>query len=149
MIRLAIFLLFLAPTAFAGEGTGVGIVLGSPNGFTSRHWLSNTESFDGAVGWSITDSKFQANLNYLWSKPDTIELGEETLDLFFGAGLGIRTKSGKGDGEVVFGPRVPVGLSMDFQDPNIELFAQVAINVGIIPSSDLFLDGNLGVRFYF
>ncbi len=135
--------------SFAGEGTGVGIVLGSPNGFTARHWVSESDSIEGAVGWSITKSRLQVNANYLWTKPDTIQIGEETLDLFFGAGLALRTKSGKGDGEVIFGPRVPVGLAMEFQDPNLEIFAQVAVNVGIVPSSDVFLDGNLGVRFYF
>ncbi len=148
LIGFVCALLFPA-LSFAGEGTGVGIVLGSPNGFTARHWVSESESIEGAVGWSITKSRLQVNANYLWTKPDSIQIGEETLDLFFGAGLALRTKSGKGDGEVIFGPRVPVGLAMEFQDPNLEIFAQVAVNVGIVPSSDVFLDGNLGVRFYF
>lgn len=148
---LLLALMLLTPSAFAAPagGTGVGVVVGSPNGFTARHWLDDQASVEGAVGWSITDSRFQVNVNYLFNRAQLIPIGEEALDLFFGAGLSLRTKSGKQDGEVIFGPRLPVGVAFEFVDPNLELFAQAALNVGIIPSSDVYVDGNLGVRFYF
>ncbi len=149
MLRALFLLFFFSLSAQAGEGTGIGVVLGSPNGITARHWFNEENSIEGAAGWSITDSRFQVNGNYLWTKPDAIQLGEETFDLFFGGGLSMRSKSGKQDGEVVFGPRLPVGVSYEFTNPDIELFVQAALNIGIIPSSDMYLDGNLGVRFYF
>ena len=141
--------LILAAPAHAGTGTGVGVLLGSPNGITARHWLDENNSIEGAAGWSLTDSRFQVNANYLMSHPDLVQIGEEAFDLSYGIGLSLRTKSGKQNGEVVFGPRLPLGLGYEFTDPNIELFTQVALNVGLIPSSDLYLDANIGVRFYF
>lgn len=143
-----IALLFSAP-ALAGTGTGVGIMLGSPNGITGRHWIDDSSSFDAGAGWSLSDSRFQVNANYLMSHADLIAIGEENFDLFYGLGLSLRTKSGKQDGEVVFGPRLPIGISYEVTDPNIEFFTQLAFNVGLIPSSDLYLDANIGVRFYF
>jgi hypothetical protein len=129
--------------------TGVGVVVGSPNGLTARHWINEENSVEGSLGWALSDSRFQVNVNYLWNRANLIHIGEENFDLFFGAGLGLRTKSGKQNGEVVFGPRLPVGVAYTFVDPNLELFAQAALNVGIIPSSDVYVDGNLGLRFYF
>jgi hypothetical protein len=145
----AVLLAVFASQAQAAEGTGVGVVLGSPNGLTARHWVTERQSLEGSLGWSISRSRFQVNANYLWSHPGLLEVGGESFDLFYGAGLSIRTKSGRQDGEVVFGPRIPVGASYGFTDPNIELFGQLALNLGIIPASDLYADVNLGIRFYF
>ena len=151
MIRVILLLSLLvgAEKAIAGEGTSVGVILGSPNGITARHWLHETGSIAAAFGWSISGSKFQASTDYLFTKPEAFEINEERFDLFFGGGVSLRTKSGKADGEVVFGPRLPVGVSYEFTKPDIELFLQAALNVGIIPSSDLYFDANAGVRFYF
>lgn len=130
-------------------GTGIGVTLGSPLGVTARHWLDEEQSVEGGFGWSLSRSRFQANVSYLWQKPALVPIGRENLDLFFGGGLSLRTKSGTADGEVVFGPRLPVGLSFWVTDPNLELFAQGALNIGLIPTSDLYLDALVGVRFYF
>ena len=136
-------------SAFAGAGTGVGVVVGSPNGFTVRHWMDEGNSFEGSAGWSISGSRFQVNANYLYTISDAFKIQEASFDVFFGGGLSFRTKSGRQNGEVVFGPRLPVGVSYEFTDPNIEVFVQGALNVGVIPSSDVYADANLGVRFYF
>ncbi|RZA07439.1 MAG: hypothetical protein EOP11_07695 [Proteobacteria bacterium] len=142
--------LFSAPAfAQAPGSTGLGVVIGSPNGLTGRHWINEESSIEGSLGWALSGSRFQVNVNYLFNKMNLIPIGDESLDLFFGGGLSLRTKSGKQDGEVVFGPRVPVGVSYTFANPNLEVFAQVALNIGIIPSSDIYADGNLGARFYF
>ncbi|MGE3262124.1 MAG: hypothetical protein AB7K68_10120 [Bacteriovoracia bacterium] len=140
---------FFSVQAFAGGGTGVGVVLGSPNGVTARHWIDDQQSIEGSAGWAITKSRFQLNTNYLWNQPGMVLIGDEKIDLFFGLGLSLRSKSGTADNEVVFGPRLPVGLAYEFANPDIELFTQAAVNVGLIPSSDIYFDANIGVRFYF
>lgn len=141
---------FSAPALAQPPGmTGVGVVVGSPNGLTGRHWIDADSSIEGSLGWAITDSRFQVNVNYLYNRAALIPIGDESLDLFFGGGLSLRTKSGKQDGEVVFGPRIPVGVAYTFAEPNLELFAQGALNIGIIPSSDIYADVNIGARFYF
>jgi hypothetical protein len=146
---LPVFLFFSLSVARAGEGTGVGVIVGSPNGVTARHWFDEGHSVDAGAGWSLSDSRFQVHSDYLWTQPDLIQLGDESFDTFFGLGLSLRSKSGRQNGEVVFGPRVPVGISYEFTDPDVEVFTQVALNVGVIPSSDVYVDANIGVRFYF
>jgi hypothetical protein len=149
LIALSLALVSAPAFAQAPGATGVGVVVGSPNGLTARHWIDGENSIEGSLGWAITDSRFQVNVNYLFNRANLIPIGDEALDLFFGGGLSLRTKSGKQNGEVVFGPRIPVGVAYTFADPNLELFAQAALNIGIIPSADVYADANLGVRFYF
>lgn len=143
-------LLFVPSLALAREGTGVGVILGSPNGLSVRQWLAPERSIDGAAGWALgKDSRFQVHASYLWSRNDAIRIGDYDFDAFFGAGAVVRTKSGKNENEVVFGPRIPGGVSFYFENPVIEVFAQLALNVGLIPNSDVFLDGGIGARLYF
>lgn len=143
-------LLLTSSAAYAGEETGIGLVLGMPSGISARHWIASDRSIEVNAGWSIVSkSRFLLNASYLWNKNDVVELKDETFDVFFGGGLSVRTKSGNQDGELVFGPRLPVGLSYFFADPKIELFGEAGLNVGIIPSSDIYFDAGLGVRFYF
>lgn len=151
MKYLLLALLLLIPSVSqAREGTGIGVVLGIPTGVNARHWMSNLNAIDVNAGWSLANtSRFIVNANYLWNKPDALEVGDEHLDVFFGAGLGIRTKSGKADGELVFGPRLPVGISYFFTDPVVEVFGQAGLNLGLLPSADFYLDAGVGVRFYF
>ena len=139
----------LTPSAHAAQGTGLGLTLGSPNGVTGRTWFSDENSLAYGAGWGLLEgNKFQVYADYLWNRPHTFEINGEPFALFFGGGVGIRGKSGKNDGEVVFGPRLPVGMSYLFADPSLELYALGAVNVGIIPSSDVYLDVHVGARFY-
>jgi hypothetical protein len=149
ILLAAMALSFTSVSTYAAGGTGVGVVLGSPNGITARHWLSDQQSIEGAAGWSLTKSRFQMNANYLWNQPGAVEIGSEKFDLFFGIGASLRSKSGTADNEVVFGPRLPVGLAYEFANPDIELFTQAALNMSLIPSSNFYIDANIGVRFYF
>ena len=152
-MRSFLFALFFAfaslPALAAPEGTGIGLTLGSPNGVTGRTWLSEETSLGYGAGWGLLEgNKFQLYADYLWNRPHTFEINEEPFALFFGGGIGIRGKSGRNDGEVVFGPRLPVGVSYLFANPALELYLMAAINVGIIPSSDVYLDAHVGARFY-
>jgi hypothetical protein len=148
------FLLFAAfflslPAVADTAGTGLGITLGSPSGITGRTWIDGVNSFDYGAGWGIIDSnKFEVYGDYLWNRADAFELNEAKFDFFFGGGISLRTSSGQNDNEAVFGPRIPVGFSHTFSNPNLELFAVAALNVGIIPHSDVYFDLHVGARFY-
>ena len=136
--------------AYAEEGTGLGVILGAPTGASVRHWLAEDRSVDGGIGWSLgSDSKVYIHADHLWSKKGMMKIGDIDFDPFFGIGLSLRNHSGRGNGELVFGPRVPVGVSYHFGDPKLELFAQFAMSLGIIPSSAVYVDAGIGGRFYF
>jgi len=141
--------IFTPKNASAYSNTGVGLMLGVPSGVTGRSWVSDENSIDYGAGWSIVDgNRFQVHADYLWARPHTFELNEEKFDLFFGGGVGVRTKSGSNDNEVVFGPRLPVGISYLFKNPDLELFALTALNLGLLPSFDVYFDLHVGARFY-
>lgn len=145
---IALFLFFSAP-AFAAPSTGLGLTLGSPNGVTGRTWLTEENSLDYGAGWGLLESsKFEVYSDYLWNRSNLFEINGEKFDVFFGGGLSIRTHSGNGENEVVFGPRLPVGFSYEFTNPDLELFALFALNVGVIPHSNVFVDAHVGARFY-
>jgi hypothetical protein len=149
LVAIGLFFSFF-PRAFADTaGTGVGLMLGVPSGVTARSWINEEHSVDLGAGWSIVDSnRFQVHADFLWARPHTFELNEEKFDLFFGGGVGVRSKSGSNNNELVFGPRLPVGVSYLFANPDLELFVLGAVNVGILPSSDIYFDLLAGARFY-
>lgn len=133
----------------ANSSTGIGVTVGSPNGFTGRTWFNHESSIDYGAGWSLSDSRqFEIYSDYLWNRAGLIEIGDRAFDLFFGGGLALRSHSGKADNDLVIGPRIPVGASYTFTNPDLELFALFALNVGMIPSSDVFVDLHVGARFY-
>lgn len=138
-----------SPALAQDRDTGIGLTLGNPVGLTGRTWLSGENSLGYGAGWAITDTnKFQVYADYLWARPHAFEVSGERLDFFFGGGLGLRSNSGKSDGELVFGPRIPVGVSYEFSDPDLEIYLLAAFNAGLIPSADIYLDLHLGARFY-
>jgi hypothetical protein len=138
-----------AAAAEQNPSTALGLTLGSPNGVTGRTWFSSDTSLDYGAGWSLMDSnQFEIYSDYLWAKSGRLELNGEKFDLFYGGGLSLRTHSGKGDHDLVFGPRLPVGVSYEFSHPDLEVFALFALNVGVVPSSDVYLDLHVGARFY-
>ncbi len=47
------------------------------------------------------------------------------------------------------GPRAPVGLLYNFHNPNIEVFAELALAVDLTPKTDVDLDVGIGVRVRF
>lgn len=146
---LLILWMLLPAYAHAELPFGAGVILGSPTGFSARYWLNDENSIDLSTGWSIVgSSKFYLYSDFLFSRNGILEVQGEPFDLFFGGGLGVRSRSGRADGELVFGPRLPIGASYEFEEPNLEVFAQAAINLGIIPSTDWYLDAGIGVRFY-
>jgi hypothetical protein len=140
--------LFATLAAHAEETTGVGITAGSPWGLTGRTWMNTENSIDYGFGWDLLNSsKFQVYGDYLWSRPDTFEINGEKFDLFFGGGLVLRTHSATDENTAVFGPRFPVGVSYFFAHPDLEVFGALALDVGLIPKSDVFVDVVAGARF--
>jgi hypothetical protein len=150
LVASLIFLGANAQAAASGGETGLGVMIGSPNGITGRTWFDNEHSIDYAAGWNVANSsRFQVHVDYLWMRPRLIDINGTKFDFYFGGGISFRTHSGVFDHETVFGPRVPVGMSYEFTDPNLEVFAEAAVNIGLIPTGNTYFDANLGARLYF
>mgnify|MGYP003704801027 FL=1 len=86
MKYIALLFLFCSEIADASfPGTGIGLTLGAPSGFSGRTPLSENESLGFGAGWSIVQNHhFEFFGDYLWNRPDAFEINGEKFDFFFG-----------------------------------------------------------------
>lgn len=144
--------LAISTSAFAGNGEFLlGGMLGDPTGVTGKFDLSETESIDGGIAWSSgTRTGFQMHGDYLRIQPQRFSAGDAMLDFYYGIGarlVGIDT--GEHKGRVSFGPRVPVGLKHEIEDPSVEFFGEVAVVLDVAPSTSADVDIGVGARYRF
>lgn len=156
-IRTCVFVSTLfAQVAFAGD-FGLGVVLGNPTGLSAKKYLSNGNSVDAALAWSLAnDSSIHFHSDYLWSKKSALVLDGSALDVFYGVGGRLvswsnRYRSRFHDNYHAFdlGIRAPVGLNYNFKNPDVEVFGELAVVLDLLPATDAELDVGIGARFYF
>lgn len=144
-----------AAEAKPGGGFGLGIVLGEPTGITAKGFFAREHALQGHVGFAFgKNSRIHLVVDYLYHFHNVIPpLGEAGyLAPYLGVGglLSLRTGDKKGDErDVSLGVRIPLGLSFSFRTVPIEIFAEVAPGIGILPGTFAIVDGGLGGRFYF
>ena len=146
LFLLAISLLATAMVA-AQEDTivGAGIIIGEPTGLTAKVWGEGGLAADAAVAWSFLGKSslyIHANGLYHFRVLDTS--GGNFLTPYAGAGVSFRFEE-----DVNVGVRIPVGVSWLLSVAPIEIFAEIAPGVGLIPETDFELGAGLGARFYF
>lgn len=124
---------------------GLGIILGSPIGFSAKLWLSRSSAFDGALAWSFSGKgRFQIHGDYLWHNFKLIKVEEGSLPLYYG--LGFRVNFGD---EVEAGVRFPIGLEYIFPRAPFDVFIEVVPVLRVIDKTDFEIDGAIGARFFF
>jgi hypothetical protein len=128
-------------------GLGVGVIIGDPTGLSMKYWLSEETAVDMAAAWSFQDDGyFDLHSDFLFHKFDLIPVDKGELPLYFGVGGRIDVP---GHGDTRLGVRIPVGLAYEFGDAPVEVFAEVAPIVDVVPATQLRWNGGIGVRFYF
>ena len=127
---------------------GIGIVLGEPSGFTGKLFFDGNNAMQLHVGYGIGHrGRLVLALDYLFHirnvlpRPNNAGRFEPYLGL--GLRLGVR------DHDPLLGVRIPAGLALLFEAFPVELFIEVAVGIGLIPSTAIIVDGGLGARFYF
>lgn len=124
---------------------GLGIILGSPTGFSTKLWLSRSSAFDGALAWSFSGKgRFQIHGDYLWHNFKLIKVEDGSLPLYYG--LGFRVNFGD---EVEAGVRFPIGLEYIFPRAPFDVFIEVVPILRVIDKTDFEIDGAIGARFFF
>ncbi len=134
-----------ASDVFAREGVGLGLIAGEPTGVSVKFWLDDTAAIDGAVAVSLADNNpFQVHADYLIHSNSSAAGADEvkgSLPWYYG--LGGRIKNNR------FGVRVPVGITYLFNSVPMDLFAEIVPILDLTPSTDLALNGAIGIRYYF
>ena len=147
-------MIFLIGLSAQADDVGLGVVLGSPTGFTGKWTLSKENAIDGVLAWDFRDDYFHVHGDYLWLKNAGLRVDKVNLDWYFGVGARLNLTDHfrayhdhKDDFQL--GVRGPIGIGYTFQKSNIELFGELALVVDIVQSTDAELDGGIGVRFHF
>ena len=127
---------------------GVGFQLGAPIGLNVKYWLNETAAVDGAVGISPYDhAPAEVHADFLIHDFDIFNMDNGKMPVYFGGGvLGRFRNDGRSD---LFGFRFPVGVSYMFENIPIDIFAEVAPEIIVAPFRRGYIDGAVGIRFWF
>jgi len=145
-----LFLVLIAATFSLGmfaqnDGFGLGAVFGEPTGLSAKLWTSQKTAVDAAAAWSFAGSGFfHIHADFLIHNFDLISVSEGQLPLYFGIGAFMDFAS-----ELGLGIRVPLGLAYHFESAPLDVFAEVAPGLSLLPGTDFYFGGGIGIRYYF
>lgn len=130
----------------------LGVVLGAPTGISGKVSLNNNHAFDAVLAYSLADELgLEFHADYLREKAYSFSINAESpLELYYGIGarFALITK-GRHDDDIAIGPRAPIGLTYQINNPRIEFFGELALAFDIIPATNLDLEGGIGLRYRF
>lgn len=165
LIKLSASIIFLltfastfpAQTAKAAVNTsqvGLGFQLFDPTGISLKLGKTSANSIHAVLGWGgHTDVNFQGD--YLWNQYRLIPLDSQYIDGYFGIGARLQERDREykdrdpGDSDFAAGVRVPGGLSWLAPNKKIEVFADLALVMNLIPSTHADIDFALGFHYFF
>lgn len=143
------------------ENLGVGLTLGEPTGVTARKWVNESHAYSGSLAYSFDDfliinSDYILYVSGLFNRMSS----EFTRDLYPTAGIGAvlvlaDDRSGIGDQVDDFGDglgvgiRIPLGAEWRPRNTRIGVSLELAPGVAVVPGTFFFMQGGLGIRYYF
>jgi hypothetical protein len=129
---------------------GLGAQLGEPSGLQSRVWLNVRNALDFTLAYSFQESFLIAG-SYVWNFTQAVpgELKKFHIHPYAGAGIFLSVHSGFISDSVHTGIRIPFGLEYVFPGSPVSVFLDIAVAVGVIPSTDVNIQGAIGGRYYF
>ena len=156
----------------ANKTFGLGIMLGAPTGLSGKYFVGRSTAIDFGVGtiYDYRDRRgFHIHGDFLWHPVSLAST--HALELPFYIGVGARFLDGQRcyvyqpngrcdyyyHGYSAFGVRVPLGLSLDFNNVPLDVFFEVVPVLDFLTSRDPAYDsavyfdvnGAIGVRYYF
>jgi hypothetical protein len=130
----------------AAKNFGLGLSLGEPSGLNAKYWLSETTAIDGGLAWAFgNETSIQAHADFLIHNRTLLRVNEEPLMLYYGAGTRLKFDAK----DTLFGIRVPVGLSYEFQEEPIDLSFEVAPILNLAPRTSVSINVGVIGRYYF
>lgn len=147
-----------APASRAGK-LGLGAVFGDPTGLSGKYWLAPNRAADLGLAFSFNDY-FIVFGDYLFHVPritaqTPAPLNQISPYIGIGAVLLFSTDDRNRDGffdadsSVAAGLRLPLGLEWSLPDPPLGIFLEIAPGMGILPGTHGFVQGGIGLRYYF
>jgi hypothetical protein len=140
-----IIMLGTASVSAQDSGFGAGVMFGQPTGISLKMWMTDATALDAGVAWSFyNNGYFRVHVDFLMHKHQFIEVSEGNLAGYIGVG----PKLGFGN-DFVIGVRVPLGFDYMFEGAPVDIFLEVAPGLDLTPATKGFVEGGLGVRYFF
>ena len=127
---------------------GLGLIISDPSGVSLKWFRSEKLAFDGEISWdfSLHHSYFYFHADYLKQKPVGISSKRNLkMLLYYGVG-GCFTASGEESG---LGVRIPFGICLMPAAFPVDVFAEIAGNIDILPYFSFSLKSGIGGRYFF
>jgi len=141
---------------------GLGIVIGEPTGLSAKLWTAPLNAIDFGLAFSFNDYALLFS-DYLFHFPGS--LGRSSpfvtqLTPYVGIGAVIafandrdsdkdRKFFGRGRDTLGLGVRVPLGIEWMPPNPRLGVFIELVPGISLVPSTSGFIEGGIGVRYYF
>lgn len=127
------------------QGFGLGVLLGEPTGVSFKFWTGYKTAVAGAAAWSFNhEASLHMHADYIKHNYRLIKTGNEYLPFYYG--LGIRVKNEK---DTRVGIRIPIGINYMFKRAPLDIFVEFVPVFDLIPRTDLFFNGGIGIRYFF
>jgi hypothetical protein len=165
LVRLIIgsaLILCLVPGLLPGQnyGPSLGIILGSPTGFTFKYVFARTSAIAINAGWGLVGAvHFSSSCDYQFLFPQTMRWTDEFegtshelkgLTPYFGVGgrFSIEEEP-EPSNETKLHAGVRIGGGVEYAINRFGIFLEIYPVVDIIPGTEFDIMGGLGFRFYF
>jgi len=139
-------LLFSPIHAQTGK-VGVGVVIGDPTGLSLKINHDAASSYNFAAAWSTgNETELQVHADYVRYnyKLLNLELENGTMPLYYGIGLNAHLSKNS-----ALGIRVPLGINYIFSNAPLDMFFELAPTINVLPSTQFYLNGGIGIRYFF
>ncbi len=115
-------LLLLSSGINAGEGTGVGLVLGKPTGMNFKSWMAESFALNINFGWNFFNDRLYMNLDFLYHVEPIFN-----APFYFGGGPRMEIdNASKAKNNYNVGPRAVAGWEIFFKDSPFSFFVEAA-----------------------
>lgn len=145
-LALIAALFVLGGFSFAREGNvGLGLIFGEPSGLSFKLWTGENVAFDAGAAWSFVEGgAFQVHGDLLFHNFNIFNVEQGRMALYYGFGGRLKLAD-----QTKVSLRVPLGIAYEFEETNIELFAEVVPMLNLAPKTEGDIAGGIGFRYYF
>ncbi|MGB9824071.1 MAG: hypothetical protein ACPLN0_04935 [Candidatus Hydrothermia bacterium] len=123
---------------------GIGLILGIPTGI-DLNFESKSNAINSVLSWGIPDLFYFSTSYHENFRIETEEDVPGILRVYVGGGVLFKVTPN----DVRFGFRIPLGAKFLFEKSPIDIFAEIAPGIHLVPETSPLLEGGIGVRFYF
>lgn len=146
----ALLAVLMMTSAAHAQDFGLGVILGDPSGLSGKMRMDGNHSLDGALAYSSgKHAGMQFHADYLWDRARSWGTTQGPLDMYYGLGGRLISYNDDNKSQISIGPRGSLGLSFNINNPNLELFGELAMILEVTPSISADLDAGVGARIRF